>query len=94
MMQVIKITGSVFIFLLIHTTKFNVMKSFVLIALILGLFTISCKREQQPQPANIDSINTGDSMVSGTAQITPDSLDNTLPMDSTAYDVDSIKNSK
>ncbi|SFN41500.1 hypothetical protein SAMN05421594_2686 [Chryseobacterium oleae] len=70
------------------------MKSFILTALILGLFTIGCKREQQPQPSNIDSINTGDSMVGGTAQITPDSLDNTLPMDSTAYDVDSIKNSK
>ncbi|MCQ9634272.1 hypothetical protein MP478_01570 [Chryseobacterium sp. WG14] len=70
------------------------MKSFVLITLILGCSAMSCKKEAQPQPRSIDSINTGDSMVTGTAQVTPDSGDTTLPMDSTAYDVDSIKNSK
>ncbi len=70
------------------------MKSIVLLILFAGSFLVSCKKETQTQPTHIDSLNTGDSMVSGTAPITPDSGDNTLPMDSTAYDVDSIKNSK
>jgi len=70
------------------------MKSFVLLTLILGCIAISCKKESQPQLRHIDSLNTGDSMVTGTAQVTPDSGDTILPMDSTAYDVDSIKKSK
>ncbi|WP_426479147.1 hypothetical protein ACP3T3_06770 [Chryseobacterium sp. CBSDS_008] len=67
---------------------------FVLITVLMGCFVISCKKQPQPQPRHIDSLNTGDSMVTGSAQITPDSGDSTLPMDSTAYDVDSIKKSK
>lgn len=55
---------------------------------------VSCTKNPQPRATNIDSLNTGDSMVSGTAPITPDSGDQTLPMDSASYDVDSIKNSK
>ena len=70
------------------------MKSLLLLTLCMGSLVVSCVKEPQPQQTNIDSLNTGDSMVSGTAGITPDSGDNTLPMDSTAYDVDSIKNSK
>ncbi|MDP9959360.1 hypothetical protein [Chryseobacterium lathyri] len=70
------------------------MKSTILITLMLGFFAVSCKKESQPQPTHIDSLNTGDSIVTGTAQVTPDAGDNTLPMDSTAYNVDSIKNSK
>ncbi|WP_419868363.1 hypothetical protein [Chryseobacterium sp. CT-SW4] len=70
------------------------MKSFVLLTLLIGFVAVSCKKEPQNQPTHIDSLNTGDSMVSGTKGISPDSGDNTLPMDSTAYDVDSIKNSK
>jgi len=67
----------------------------LLLVLLTGcLMAISCTKDPQPQPTHIDRINTGDSMVSGTAGITPDEGDNTLPMDSTAYDVDSIKNSK
>ncbi|WP_370901530.1 hypothetical protein [Chryseobacterium gossypii] len=58
------------------------------------LSVVSCTKEPQPQQTNIDSLNTGDSMVSGNAQITPDTGDDTLPMDSTSYDVDSIKNSR
>lgn len=70
------------------------MKTFLLLTLFAGSIVVSCKKEPQAQPTHIDSVNTGDSMVSGTAGITPDSGDDTLPMDSTAYDVDSIKNSK
>jgi len=70
------------------------MKSAVLTAFILGSLAVSCKKQSQPQPTHIDSLNTGDSMVTGTAPVTPDSGDNTLPMDRTAYDVDSIKNTK
>lgn len=70
------------------------MKTLLLIILFAGSIVVSCKKEPQAQPTHIDSLNTGDSMVSGTAGITPDSGDDTLPMDSTAYDVDSIKNSK
>lgn len=70
------------------------MKSLLLLTVFTGYLVVSCTKEPQPQQTNIDSLNTGDSMVSGTAGITPDSGDNTLPMDSTAYDVDSIKNSK
>ncbi|ALR30125.1 hypothetical protein ATE47_06135 [Chryseobacterium sp. IHB B 17019] len=70
------------------------MKSLLLLTVFTGCLVVSCTKEPQPQQTNIDSLNTGDSMVSGTAGITPDSGDNTLPMDSTAYDVDSIKNSK
>jgi len=78
-----------------HTPQnFNIMKSLVSLALILGFIAVSCKKQSQPQPTHIDSLNTGDSMVTGAAQVTPDSGDNTLPMDSTAYDVDSIKNTK
>lgn len=60
----------------------------------MGLTVLSCKKEPQTQPTHIDSLNTGDSMVSGTAEITPDSADNTAPLDSTSYNTDSIKNSK
>jgi len=70
------------------------MKLFALLALFGCLIITSCEQKQQPQPTNVDSFNTGDSMVSGNAEISPDSGDETLPMDSTAYDVDSIKNSK
>ncbi|WBV58105.1 hypothetical protein PFY10_06575 [Chryseobacterium daecheongense] len=71
------------------------MKSFFLVTVLAGSLVVSCTKErQQPQDTQTDKINTGDSMVSGTAQVTPDSGDQTLPMDSTAYDVDSIKNSK
>lgn len=70
------------------------MKLFILLAFLAGSLAVSCTKQQQPQQTNSDPINTGDSMVSGTAQVTPDSGDNTLPMDSTAYDTDSIKNSR
>lgn len=70
------------------------MKMIVLLILSAGFLVLSCKKEPQTQPTNIDSLNTGDSMVSGNAQVTPDSGDATLPVDSTSYDVDSIKNSK
>jgi len=70
------------------------MKSLVILTLFAGFLVVGCKKEPQTQPTNIDSLNTGDSMASGTAQITPDTGDETLPMDSTAYDVDSIKNSR
>ncbi|SEH29698.1 hypothetical protein [Chryseobacterium culicis] len=70
------------------------MKLLILLMLFTGFLLSSCRKESQPQQTHIDSLNTGDSMVSGTAQITPDSGDSTLPMDSTAYDVDSIKKSK
>ena len=71
------------------------MKSF-LVLILFGIFLVVCCSKQQPQPQQtyIDTVNSGDSTVSGTAGITPDTGDNTLPMDSTAYDVDSIKNSK
>lgn len=70
------------------------MKSLTLITLILGFFVVSCKREPQIQPKHIDSFNTRDSMITDTAQITPDSGDNTLQMESKTYSVDSIKNNK
>lgn len=70
------------------------MKSLVILTLFAGFLVVGCKKEAQTQPTDIDSLNTGDSMTSGTAQITPDTGDETLPMDSTAYDVDSIKNSR
>jgi hypothetical protein len=70
------------------------MKLFFLLALFVVSLVIGCTKQQQPQQTNVDTVNTGDSMVSGTAGVTPDSGDQTLPMDSTAYDVDSIKNSK
>ncbi len=70
------------------------MKSLLLLTLFVGFLVVCCTKEPQPQPTNIDKLNTGDSMVSGTAEVSPDSGDNTLPMDSTAYDVDSIKNSR
>ncbi|GAB0157740.1 hypothetical protein CHRYSEOSP005_30220 [Chryseobacterium sp. Alg-005] len=70
------------------------MKPIAIIILSLGFLTLSCKKEPQTQPTHIDSLNTGDSMASGNAQVIPDSGDATLPVDSTSYDVDSIKNSK
>ncbi|WP_306622029.1 hypothetical protein [Chryseobacterium ginsenosidimutans] len=71
------------------------MKLFFLLALFAGSLIIGCTKQQpQPQQTNIDNVNTGDSIVSGTAGVTPDTGDNTLPMDSASYDVDSIKNSK
>jgi len=66
----------------------------LLAAAVVLMAFLSCKQDPQKQPTHIDKINTGDSMVSGTAGITPDTGDSQLPMDSTAYDVDSIKNSK
>lgn len=70
------------------------MKSPIWLMLFTGFLFTGCKKELQTQQTHIDSFNTGDSMISGTAQITQDSGDNNLPMDSTAYDVDSIRNSK
>ncbi|REC46988.1 hypothetical protein [Chryseobacterium pennipullorum] len=72
------------------------MKLFLSLTLFAAGLIISCtkQQQQQPQSTSTGTFNTGDSMVSGSAQVTPDSGDNTLPMDSTAYDVDSIKNSK
>ncbi|OCA79803.1 hypothetical protein BBH99_17625 [Chryseobacterium contaminans] len=70
------------------------MKLLIMLMLFTGFLVLSCKKENNTQQTNSKSLNTGDSMVSGTSQVTPDSGDHTLPMDSTAYDVDSIKNSK
>lgn len=70
------------------------MKSLFLFMVFSSCLVIGCTKDPQPRATHIDSLNTGDSMVSGTAPITPDSGDQTLPMDSASYDVDSIKNSK
>lgn len=81
----------------LHTPQIYIMKSILLITLFTGCLVVSCTKDpqqQQPQDTQTDNLNTGDSMVSGNAQVTPDSADQTLPMDKTAYDVDSIKNTK
>lgn len=71
------------------------MKSLFVLAWLAAGLVVSCTKQQtQPQPTHSDNINTGDSMVSGTAPVTPDTGDETLPMDSASYDVDSIKNSR
>ncbi|TQM20489.1 hypothetical protein FB551_0159 [Chryseobacterium aquifrigidense] len=77
-----------------HTTKFNSMKFIVSFIVLAGLFVVSCKKEPQTQRTNTDTIMASDSLTSGSAQISPDSADQTPTVDSSAYDVDSIKKSK
>ena len=68
---------------------------FLLITVGIGLGMISCKREPAyDQDNDMDPIITVDSTTSGTYQVSPDSLDETLPIDSSDYDVDSIENMK
>ncbi|MDM1550558.1 MULTISPECIES: hypothetical protein [Empedobacter] len=45
-------------------------------------------------PNHKDSIITHDSILSGEYPMSPDSSDTILPVDSTSYDVDSIKRSR
>ncbi|WP_160279567.1 MULTISPECIES: hypothetical protein [Empedobacter] len=45
-------------------------------------------------PNQKDSIITHDSILSGEYPMSPDSADTILPVDSTSYDVDSIKRSR
>ncbi len=78
-----------------HTTKFNSMKFIVSFIVLAGFFVVSCsKKEPQTQQTNTDTIMASDSLVSGSARISPDSADQTPTVDSSAYDVDSIKKSK
>ncbi|WP_313092005.1 hypothetical protein [Chryseobacterium flavum] len=70
------------------------MKFIVSFILIASLFVVSCKKEPQAGPTNSDTIIASDSLTSGSAQISPDTADNTATVDSTAYDLDSIKNSR
>lgn len=77
-----------------HTTKFKNMKSLILFTLLAGSFAVSCKKEPQEHQTNSDTIMASDSLTSGSAQISPDSADQTATVDSSAYDVDSIKKSR
>ncbi|AZB25400.1 hypothetical protein EG339_12830 [Chryseobacterium bernardetii] len=70
------------------------MKSIVTFTLLASFFVVSCKKEPQAQRTNTDTIMASDSLTSGSAQISPDSADNTATVDSTSYDVDSIKKSR
>jgi len=70
------------------------MKRKIWIIFLFGL-TISCyKAPDTESDHDADSVMTVDSAVSGVSEITTDSLDGTLPVDRTDYDVDSIKNIK
>ncbi len=74
--------------------KIYYMKSIVTFTLLASFFVVSCKKEPQAQRTNTDTIMASDSLTSGSAQISPDSADNTATVDSTSYDVDSIKKSR
>ncbi|MGN7865900.1 hypothetical protein [Chryseobacterium sp.] len=70
------------------------MKFIVSLVLLTGIFVVSCTKEPQPRQTNTDPIMASDSLTSGSAQISPDSADQTATVDSSAYDVDSIKKSR
>lgn len=70
------------------------MKSIVSFTLLISFFVVSCKKEPQTQRTNLDTVIASDSITSGSAQVSPDTADNTATVDSTAYNVDSIKNSR
>jgi len=72
------------------------MRSKIWIILIIGLGIAACRKDSPDRPSDneADSIMTVDSAVSGISEVSPDSLDGTLPVDSTDYDVDSIKHIK
>jgi len=72
------------------------MKKSILMIMVLGIGVVGCRREpgHEIEDNDADSIITTDSTVSGTLEVSPDSLDATLPVDSTDYNVDSIKNIK
>ncbi|PPZ92847.1 hypothetical protein C3729_02245 [Cloacibacterium normanense] len=70
------------------------MKSIIVSTAFLLFLLGSCKkRENKNETVEADSIMTQDSLVSGTSPQSPDT-DTTRIMDSTAYDLDSIKKSK
>lgn len=70
------------------------MKFIVSFTLAISFLAVSCKKEPQARRTNTDTIMASDSLVSGSAQISPDSADHTATVDSTSYDVDSIKKSR
>lgn len=70
------------------------MKFFFLYVVFSLLFLASCKKsETQHTAIAADSVVTQDSMVSGMSPQSPDA-DTVAPLDSTAYDTDSIKSSR
>ncbi|UEQ76421.1 hypothetical protein [Chryseobacterium arthrosphaerae] len=70
------------------------MKFIVSLVALTGILVISCTKEPQPRQTNTDTIMASDSLSSGSAQISPDSADQTATVDSSAYDLDSIKKSR
>jgi len=70
------------------------MKKAIFIMAGITIWVVSCRREPENRPIDdTDTIMTMDSAVSGTLPVSPDSMDATSTLDSTAYDVDSIINS-
>lgn len=69
------------------------MKKTIVLVFTLAFLTSCSKSETQQNSVAADSITTQDSMVSGTSMQSPDA-DTILPVDSTAYDTDSILKSK
>jgi len=71
------------------------MRTIATLVLLFALTTISCrKKTNEMVPNHSDSIIIHDSILSGEFPVTPDSADTILPVDSTSYDVDSIKRSR
>ncbi len=70
------------------------MKTIAVITFLFVLTTINCKQRNEVLPNHKDSIITHDSILSGEYPMSPDSSDTILPVDSTSYDVDSIKRSR
>lgn len=69
------------------------MKKTIVSVFIIAFLASCSKSETQQNPIAADSITTQDSMVSGTSMQSPDA-DTILPVDSTAYDTDSISRSR
>ena len=70
------------------------MKTIAVITFLFVLTAISCKPRNEVLPNQKDSIITHDSILSGEYPMSPDSADTILPVNSTSYDVDSIKRSR
>lgn len=78
------------------TLNKKIMKITILFSIIGSFFFFSCKNDSvnDMYPDNNREVIIQDSIISGTEEVSPDSLDQTPTVDTTDYDVDSIVNSR
>ena len=69
------------------------MKAITFLIISAGLFLIGCKKNETVNDMYPDDeVIIQDSVVTGTSEFIPDTLDTVAPINSTDYDIDSITN--